>query len=155
VWAALVGTELLRAAMPTWRTMIGESNRQHIEAMFGLFELGTDVERYIAAFAERRAIAREVALWMETHPIVLAPVAGMAAPPLDFDHFLDEAATRALFDTMRNVMWVNALSLPAIALPNGVQLVGRRFREDELFSAAAVVERALAPVTIATPTVSR
>ena len=56
---------------------------------------------------------------------------------------------------MRNVMWVNALSLPAIALPNGVQLVGRRFREDELFSAAAVVERALAPVTIATPTVSR
>ena len=155
VWAALVGTELLRAAMPTWRTMIGESNRQHIEAMFGLFELGTDVERYIAAFAERRAIAREVALWMETHPIVLAPVAGMTAPPLDFDHFLDEAATRALFDTMRNVMWVNALSLPAIALPNGVQLVGRRFREDELFSAAAVVERALAPVTIATPAVSR
>ena len=155
VWAALVGTELLRAAMPTWRTMIGESNRQHIEAMFGLFELGADVERYIGAFAERRAIARETALWMEEHPLVLAPVAGMTAPPLEFDHFLDEPATRTLFDTMRNVMWVNALSLPALALPSGVQLVGRRFREDELFAAAAVAERALGSVTIATPQAGR
>jgi amidase len=151
VWAELVGTELMRVAMPAWRAMIGESNRQHIEAMFGLYELGSDVVRYVDAFAERRMIARETALWMESHPLVLAPVAGMAAPLLDFDHFLDEATTRTLFDTMRNVMWVNALSLPSIALPNGVQLVGRRFREDEIFAAAAVAERALEPVTIATP----
>jgi amidase len=152
VWAELLGTELIRFAMPAWDGLIADSNRQHIETMFGLFELGPDVAKYIAAFAERRALTRETATWMEEHPIVLAPINGMPTPPLDFDQWLSVEATRDLFDHMRNVMWVNLTSLPSIALPNGVQLVGRRFREDEVFRAAHVVEESLGRVTVATPT---
>lgn len=151
VWAELAGTELLRMAMPIWRDQMGESGRQHIEAMFGLFELGGDVERYIAAFIERRKIVRETAEWMERHPLVLAPVAGMPTPPLDFDHFLDLEQTRDLFDHMRNVMWVNLLSLPGVALPNGIQIIARRFCEAQAMDAAAIVERELGPVETAEP----
>lgn len=151
VWAELVGTELLHAAMPIWQDHLAASNKQHIEEMFGIYDLGSGVDAYIGAFVERRGIARQTAAWMEDHPLVLAPVAGMVAPPLDFDHFLDRARTAELFDHMRNIMWVNLLSLPGIALPNGIQIVARRFHEAQAFDAAAVVERALGPVAIADP----
>ena len=52
----------------------------------------------------------------------------MKTPGLDFDQYLDLEATRDLFDHMRDVVWVNLLSLPSLALPNGIQLVARRFR---------------------------
>jgi amidase len=76
---------------------------------------------------------------MEEHPLVVAPVAGMPAPPLDFDHYLSVDQTRDLFDHMRDVVWVNLLSLPSVALPNGIQIVARRFHEAEAFAAAAHV----------------
>jgi amidase len=137
--------------MPIWAPQLGASGRQHIEMMFGIYELGNNVDRYIRSFMERRSIARETADWMETHQLVLAPVAGMSAPPLDFDHFLNRTQTLELFDKMRNVMWVNLLSLPSIALPNGIQIVARRFHEKEAFAAAAIVESVMGPGSIADP----
>jgi amidase len=99
--------------------------------------------------AERLAHAAATAEWMERHPIVVSPVAGMATPRLDFDEHLPTAAVRDLFDRMRNALWVNLLGLPAVALPNGIQLVARRFREADAFAAATAVADALEPVTIA------
>lgn len=151
VWAELVGTELLRAAMPVWGPQLGASNRQHIEMMFSIYELGNDVGRFINAFVERRSIVRQTAAWMEEHPLVLAPVVGIPAPALDFDDFLDRVQTVELFDQMRNVMWVNLLSLPGIALPNGIQIVARRFHEAEALAAAALIEKELGPAAIAAP----
>jgi len=87
---------------------------------------------------------------MEENPLVLAPVAGMATPPLDFDHMLDGRQTIELFDHMRNVPWVNLLSLPSVALPNGIQIVARRFREAEAIQAAATVERVIGRASVAT-----
>ena len=75
----------------------------------------------------------------------------MPTPLLDFDHMLDADATTSLFDSMRSVPWVNLYGLPSLALPNGIQLVGRRFREDQIFAAALAVEAGLAPVAVATP----
>ncbi|HUG51245.1 MAG TPA: hypothetical protein VLZ78_09645, partial [Terrimesophilobacter sp.] len=72
-------------------------------------------------------------------------------PTLDFDHLLDLDATRKLFDQMRCVPWVNLFGLPALALPNGIQLVGRRFQEREVFAAARAIEPSLPKVEIATP----
>jgi amidase len=146
LWGELVGTELLHSALPTWGDTISESSRQHIETMFGLWDLGSDVERFIASFMERRACAREVAEWMEDYPLILAPVAGMETPPAEFDIWLSEDDTRVLFDTMRDVMWVNLLGLPSIALPNGMQIVARKFHEPDAFAAAGVVMEAVGPV---------
>jgi amidase len=151
LWAELVGAELLHAALPAWDGVIAPGNRQHIEAMFGLFDLGDSLARYVRSFVERRATAQASAEFMEEHPLIVAPVAGMAAPPLEFDFDLDAEQTRDLFEHMRDVVWVNLLSLPSIALPNGIQIVGRRFREAEALAAARVAAEALEPVEIADP----
>ena len=149
VWAELVSTELIHSAMPVWHDQISESGRQHIEEMFGIYDLGRDVRRYIASFMERRAIVRDTAAWMENYPLILAPVVGTPAPPLEFDHFLDRQQSQSLFDSMRNLMWVNLLSLPSVAFPNGVQIVARRFHEADIFDAASAVEREIGPLSIA------
>lgn len=137
LWAEIVGTEVIRQRLPALRDQIGASGLQHIEALFGQFELGPEVERYLAALLERRALARATAAWMEEYPLVLAPVAGMTAPALDFDEALSLEATRELFDRMRGALWVNLLGLPAVALGNGAQIVARRFHDRAALRAAA------------------
>ena len=139
LWAELIAPELLHSALPAWGDALSESSRQHIETMFGLFDLGDSLSAWARVYAERRAVAQAVAAFMEEHPLIVAPVAGMPAPPLDFDHYLSVEETRDLFDHMRDVVWVNLLSLPSVALPNGIQIVARRFYEAEAFAAAAHV----------------
>jgi amidase len=151
LWAELVGTELLHSALPSWDGLIADSNRQHIETQFGLFDLGDSLSAWSRSIVERRETAQATAVLMEEHPLIVAPVAGMKAPGLDFDQYLDREATRDLFDHMRDVVWVNLLSLPSLALPNGIQLVARRFHEAEAAAAAAAVVDALGPVEIAEP----
>lgn len=149
LWGRIVGTELLQFAIPKFRDQMEETCLDHIESLLALFEISERVEPYIEAWVNRRRVARETAEWMEEHPLVLTPVAGMAPPPLDFDHLLGPAAIGALFDAMRNVVWVPLLGLPAVALPNGVQIVARRFHEAEALAAADVVLRVLGHVEIA------
>lgn len=149
LWGRIVGTELLQFAIPAFRDQMEETCRDHIESLLALFEISDRVERYIEAWVHRRRLARETAGWMEDHPLVLTPVAGMSPPVLEFDHMLGPQATAALFDAMRNVVWVPLLGLPAVALPNGVQIVARRFHEAEALAAAGTVLRALGPVEIA------
>ena len=149
LWGRIVGTELLQFAIPKFRGQMEATCLDHIESLLALFEISDRVEPYIEAWVHRRRLARETADWMEKHPLVLTPVAGMAPPRLDFDHLLGREAIAALFDAMRNVVWVPLLGLPAVALPSGVQIVARRFHEAEALAAADVVLRALGPVEIA------
>jgi amidase len=151
VWAELVGNELLHSALPSWDGLIAPSNLQHIEAQFGLFDLGDSLSAWTRSIVERRRTAQATAQLMEEHPLIVAPIAGMKTPALDFDQYLDADATRDLFDHMRDVLWVNLLSLPSLALPNGIQLVARRFHESEAAAAAAAVVGALEPIAIAEP----
>jgi amidase len=151
LWGRLLGTELLRFSIPSFRDQMEATCRQHIEALLGLWEPSQRVEDYLAACVHRRRLVRETALWMDEHPLVLAPVAGMPPPPLHFDHLLSPDETRELFDRMRHAVWVPLLGLPAVALPNGVQLVARRFREEDALVAGEEVLRSLAPVTVAEP----
>jgi amidase len=64
-------------------------------------------------------------------------------------------AVEALLRVMRLVVTVNLLGLPSVAvptgviggLPQGVQLIGARFREDLCLDAAEAIENALGSVT--------
>jgi len=150
LWGALIGPELIYDLMETYGELFAEPNRQHIEAQFGgVFKPENRVDRWVRAYVERKAVAVAVARWMEEHPLVVCPVAGMPTPRLDFDEYLSDEATRDLFDHMRNIVWVNLLGLPSIALPNGIQIVARRFREAEALAAAAVAAESLGPVEVA------
>ena len=140
LFAQIVGTELIETRLRAVRQQIGASALDHIESLYGQFTLGPKLDRYLAALHKRRGLVRAVAAWMEDYPLVLCPVAGMTAPALDYDDFLPAEGTRELFDRMRCVLWVNLLGLPAVALGNGAQIVGRRFHDRDVLSAAGVAE---------------
>jgi amidase len=149
VWGEINGTDLMRSVIPRIGDQMIESGRQHIEQMFGSVELGDDITAYNNAWIERSTLLDTWVRFAEDFPLTVAPVAGMPTPPLEFDHMLSLDDTKALFDLMRCVPWVNLLGLPGLALPNGIQLIGRRFHEYEVFAAARAVERSLPRVEIA------
>jgi len=45
---------------------VGPSGIDHIDKLFGPFDLGSGVERYLAALAERRALARQTQSTLHT-----------------------------------------------------------------------------------------
>jgi amidase len=151
LWAEILGTELCRDYLPAVAEHVIDSARVHIEEMFGAYELGDEVTRYLAAWGERRALQQVLLEAMAEYPLILAPVAGMPAPLLDFDDHIGREASVALLDQMRCVPWVNLFSLPSLALPNGIQIVGRRFDELTVLAAGRAAERHLPRVEIATP----
>jgi amidase len=93
------------------------------------------------------AIHRIGAAWSQfllQHPIVLSPVCCETAWKLDEDI----SRIGEIANAMRMVVPVNILGLPSCAvpvgcdtgLPQGVQLIGARFREDLLLDAAQAIE---------------
>jgi amidase len=106
------------------------------------------------AYAERQALGREWGEWLAQKPLVLAPT--YAAPPFEvgFDLIGPEAVNELLGGMRMNVP-VNLLGLPAVAvgagleggLPQGVQVIGPRFREDLCLDAAQAIETALGTLT--------
>jgi len=108
------------------------------------------------------AIHQHAAEWnefLQTHPVVLSPVCCERA------WVVDEDVTRIgeIAKAMRMVVAVNILGLPSCAvavgcdegLPQGVQLIGPRFREDLLLDAAQAIEERCAPMTPIEPRATR
>jgi amidase len=84
------------------------------------------------------------AQFLQDHPVVLSPFC--CERPWVVDE--DISRTAEIATAMRMVVPVNVLGLPSCAvpvgcddgLPQGVQLIGARFREDLLLDAAQAVE---------------
>ncbi|WP_418606731.1 amidase family protein [Georgenia sp. SUBG003] len=105
------------------------------------------------AFMTRDAVLRRWGDFQETRPLILAPVA--TEPPGLAGTDLDDGQVAETIRTMRMTMAVNALGLPAVALPVGVenglpqavQVIGPRYREDLCLDAAAAIEDRLGVLT--------
>lgn len=149
VWAELLATNMHEYAVPTIGQHVDESELAHIEDLYGAFNLGNDFIKQQNLWVERHELMMKMWQFLEEYPIILAPVAGMIAPPLHYDHFIGREASLRLFDQMRSIPWVNMFNLPALALPNGIQLVGRRWHELDVIDVGYAVEKSLEPVTVA------
>lgn len=148
IWAQILGTDLLSLTMPEIGQQVVESGRVHIEEMFGIFDLGTDLRGYQQVWMERRRLMDVLLSFFTQYELILAPVAGMPAPKLGFDDHIGVDASRELFDSMRSTPWVNLFNLPSLALPNGIQIVGNRYDELNVLRAGAEIEHRF-PVAIA------
>jgi amidase len=122
-----------------------------IQEIFGWYERMTGVVNapdYMLGIAERTRMTRQWSVFLEEHPLVLTPFLMRPTYPWNYDAQGFEQ-TKDLFDASIYSYGINYLGLPAgvvpvglvDGLPAGIQIVGRRFREDLVLDAMAVVER--------------
>lgn len=123
--------------------------------MSAFFEAAGDPDAVAVeqAFISRLALLRAWGEFQVAHPLILAPIATelprLAGTDLDDGQVADDIRA------MRMAMAVNALGLPAVALPVGianhlpqaVQVIGPRYREDLCLVAAAAIEKRLGILT--------
>jgi amidase len=123
--------------------------------MSAFFEAAGDPDVMAAeqAFITRQSLLRSWSEFQEHHALIVAPIATDIPSKAGTD--LDEGRVAEDLRTMRMAMAVNALGLPAVALPVGirdglpqaVQLIGPRYREDLCLDAAAALEDQVGIIT--------
>jgi amidase len=146
-WFSVLLTELKGALGPTVEKA-GSDDLRHIFSWY--YEIGQtlNLDEYRVGLGERTRMMRAWNVFLETYPLVLTPFLMRPMYPWNYDA-QGKAQTKDLFDAAIYSYGINYLSLPAgfvpvdlvEDLPAGVQLVGRRFREDLILDAMAAIEQ--------------
>jgi amidase len=105
------------------------------------------LEQFIAGYARRGTLIRQLGAILESHPLILLPVSAEQAFEQDAD-IASVESMRRLMAAQASMMAIPLLGFPAMSvptglangLPTGVQLLGRRFDENTLLDAATVIE---------------
>ena len=142
----------LRTGWQKWGPMVRAETIRFVTAFFEVAgEQG--LEATIEGLITRQALMRGWAEFQEAHPLIVAPV----GTDLPFKVGGDRSAADvgAIVQAMRMALAVNTLSLPAVAVPVGVdeslpqavQVIGPRYREDLCLDAAQAIEDRLGILT--------
>lgn len=107
----------------------------------------TTLAEYLAALGERDTLIRHWQVFMERYPLVVMPAFGMPSAEAWCDQ-RDRDGMEFLLRHARFLLGLSVLGLPVLAMPVGshagrplgVQIVGRRFREDSCFEAGEAIE---------------
>lgn len=110
------------------------------------------LDEFASAWGERDVLRSELIEWMDTTPLIIAPVGAVAA----FEHGARRVQVGeevlSVFHAFKHSRAFNVLGLPSISvpagrslegLPIGVQIIGRPFAEETVLAAASVIEEAL------------
>ncbi|HSD45917.1 MAG TPA: amidase [Pyrinomonadaceae bacterium] len=112
------------------------------------------LDEYIANWVERDRLREELLRWMETTPIIVAPVGSTPAYEHDTLKVTVKGSTFGTFRAFSYAQAFNVFDLPVVTvpagrsnhgLPIGVQIVGRPFAEEMVFAAAEIVEQVYNP----------
>ncbi len=146
-WFTVLVTEMKGTLGP----LVDQYGSDEIKRIFGLYyEMGKllDLDGYRDGLADRSRMMRAWSIFLDQYPLVLTPFLMRSTYPWNYDaRGLEEA--KDLFDASIYSYGINYLGLPAGVvpidfvddLPAGVQIVGRRFREDVILDAMAAVEQ--------------
>lgn len=112
-----------------------------------------DPATHMQAFMARQSLLRAWGQFQQERPLVLAPI--YTEVPFAVGKDLTRDGVAEILKAMRMVVAVNALGLPAAAVPVGVaeglpqvvQVIGPRYREDLCLDAAEALEQALGVIT--------
>jgi amidase len=133
---------------PPW----GADTNRFVSAML---ELAPDPDPLttIQCFMVRQSLLRAWGEFQEEHPLIVAPI--FTDVPFEVGTDLTTTGVAEIVRGMRMALAVSALGLPAVALPVGtgdglpqsVQVIGPRYREDLCLDAAAALEDRLGIIT--------
>ncbi|MEN3325648.1 MAG: amidase [Acidobacteriota bacterium] len=110
------------------------------------------LDEYIAGWMERDRLREELVQWMETTPIIIAPVGATPAYPHDTLKVTVRDTTMGTFKAFSYAQTFSVFNLPVVTvpagksndgLPIGVQIAGLPFTEEMILAAAEIVETAL------------
>ena len=107
--------------------------------------------------SERAVLSYSWGTFLAETPLLLAPIA--TTPAFRVDQELDPERLAAWPAAMRMIVAVNLLGLPSVAVPVGVanglpqvvQVIGPRFREDVCLDAAEAIEQRVGAITPVDP----
>ena len=145
-WLRYVGNEIKTYLMPVAMEHGSETIQQIFEWFFQIGGV-SDAEDYREGIKERTAMTREWNLFLEKYPLILSPYLMQPVGAWDSDTKNVEELRKFLNSGIYSLC-VSWLSLPAGVvptgmvndLPAGVQIIGRRFREDLILNAMQVIE---------------
>jgi len=146
-WFSVLLTELKATLGP----IIDRAGSDDLRRIFGWYcDIGKllDPDAYRNGLADRTRMMRAWNVFLDFYPLVLTPFLMRPLYPWNYDA-LGLKETKDLFDSAIYSYGVNYLGLPAgfvpvdlvDELPAGVQLVGRRFREDTILDAMTAIEQ--------------
>jgi len=110
------------------------------------------LDEYIAFWMERDRLRAQLLGWLETTPLIVAPVGATGAYEHDTLKVSVAGQTMNVFRAFSYAQTFNVFDLPVVTvpvaianngLPIGVQIVGRPFAEEMVLAAAAIVEEAV------------
>ena len=145
-WLRYVGNEIKTYLMPVAMEHGSETIQQIFEWFFQIGGV-SDAEDYREGIKERTAMTRKWNLFLEKYPLILSPYLMQPVGAWDSDTKNIEELRKFLNSGIYSLC-VSWLSLPAgvvptgmvNGLPAGVQIIGRRFREDLILNAMQVIE---------------
>lgn len=153
LWGRLLAADIRTAFLPIMQGVAGHDGLAFLGDFLAPMPAST-LEGYIGDLAEKNRIAREWAQFAERYPLILGPVSTL--PPFPVGHDLrGRDSVAEIVHSMRLVVAVNLLGLPSVALPvgvdaglpQGVQIIGSRYREDLCLDAAEAIERGAGVLT--------
>lgn len=151
-WRNLLVTDV-RQAWPVMSTMVSDDARKFMAVLLEADPV-LDLAGYVAAWGTRLGIARAWSVFQATRPLILGPVS--TRPPFAVgDDTASAASILAVRDSFRLTVAANCLGLPSVAvpvgvangLPQGVQVIGPRYREDLCLDAGEAIESRLGIIT--------
>ena len=157
VWAYLLAADV-EVLMETARPILSEELATMLDDLAGRYAPALMAPHLV--HSETVRLAREWALFFVDHPVVLMPT--WTEPPFEHGVDLDDDATVALAELLRCITPPNLLGIPSVAvpvgvsdgLPQGVQCIADRWRDDLALAAAADLETALGTITPIDPVTS-
>lgn len=114
------------------------------------------LDEYIANWMERDRLREELLEWMETIPIIVAPVGSTPAYPHNTLKVTVGGSTFGTFRAFSYAQTFNVFDLPVVtvpagksndSLPIGVQIAGPPFAEEMVLRAAEIVEKLYPQIT--------
>ena len=155
IWAHLLGADvslLMDAARPILSKEMAEALDSGITEQFSREIISPDV-----IHVERSRLAREWSLFFAENPVVIMPT--WPHPPFEHGADIREESRQELVETLRFITPANVLGLPSVALPvgvsdalpQGVQCVADRWRDDLALKAAGDIEESLGIITPINP----
>ena len=151
-WLTVALYEVQRALDPIAREHGSEAIQNSFDYLYRMGD-AVDADGYLLGLGQRTAICRAWSEFLAEYPLVLTPF--LMRPMYDVDHDETYEGTKDLLDSAVYSYSMNYMGLPAgnipIGLvderPCGVQIVGRRFREDLILDAMDVIESRVGVLT--------